>query len=116
MPGFQDRESMGIGRRRVLLSSLGLALGPAATGLVGSQDDPAKGDESSNSLKTMRRLATRVDMSGLIGGKSGPPLKLRSEPLLRFSNPIRAPGRHALGLGRTRPASRGHQGRSLCRP
>ena len=68
--------------RRSFLALLAALIGPAAS----AQDEAEGRDKSALRLETMRRLAKEVKVCVITDGKPGPPLPLRTEPLLRYSN------------------------------
>ncbi len=70
--------------RRSFLALLAALIGPAAS----AQDDAADRDKSALRLETMRRLAKEIKVYEITDRKPGPPQPLRSEPLLRYSNPL----------------------------
>jgi hypothetical protein len=53
-----------------------------------AQDDPEGRDKSALRLETMRRLAKEMKVCEITDRKPAPPLPLRPEPLLRYSNPL----------------------------
>ena len=71
--------------RRSFLALLAALIGPAAS----AQDEAEGRDKSALRLETMRRLAKEVKVCVITDGKPGPPLPLRTEPLLRYSNAAR---------------------------
>lgn len=70
--------------RRSFLALLAALIGPAAS----AQDDAEDRDKSALRLETMRRWAKEVKVFEITAGEPGPPLPLRPEPLLRYSNPL----------------------------
>ena len=58
--------------------------GPAAS----AQDDAEGRDKSALRLETMLRFAKEIKVCENTAGKPGPPLPLRPDPLLRYSNPL----------------------------
>ncbi len=58
-------------------------IGPAAS----AQDDSEGRRKSSARLEAMRRLVKEVKVCEVTEGKPGPPLALRPDPLLRYTNP-----------------------------
>ena len=70
--------------RRSFLALLAALIGPATS----AQDGAESRDKSALRLETMRRWAKEAKVCEITAGKSGPPLPLRPEPLLRYSNPL----------------------------
>jgi len=52
-----------------------------------AQDVAEDRGKSTARLEAMRRLAMEIKVREITEGKPGPPLALRPEPLLRFTNP-----------------------------
>ncbi len=69
--------------RRSFLALMAALIGPAAS----AQDDPGDRGKSAARLEAMRRLAKEVKVGEITDGKAGPPMAIRPEPLLRYSNP-----------------------------
>jgi hypothetical protein len=69
--------------RRSFLAMMAALIGPSAS----AQDAAEDRDKSTPRLEPMRRLAKEVKVCEITDGKQGPPLALRPEPLLRYTNP-----------------------------
>jgi hypothetical protein len=86
----RDRADPGRGRPRwatrwSFLAMMAALIGPGAP----AQDNANSRARSAARLEAMRRLARDIKVREIDNGKPGPPLPLRLEPLLRYSDPER---------------------------
>src|SRR5262249_46602466 len=85
-PTGTDPPPPGVVPRRTFLASLGVVLAAVRARAQGVAEEPGK---TASQLDAMRRLAKTATFAEVTDGRPGPPLVLRTEPLLLYGDPGR---------------------------